>query len=109
MPQSFHLALAPKQLSQVINPWSWSLGDVSLFTINLGQSAAPQVEARVLAEVGSYGRQIGRIGDALKVLLAHVDLAGLSPAERAAIDALQLQLDHVDVLKREAAAAAPVQ
>jgi len=77
------------------------MGDVSLFTVNLGQSAAPQVEARALNEVGSYGRQLGRIGDALKVLLDHVDLTGLSPSEQAAIDAINLQLDHISVLKRE--------
>ena len=108
MTQSFSLALAPKQLSQVINPWSWTFGDMSLFTINLGQSSAPQVEARVLDEVGSYGRQLGRIGDALRVLLAHADLTDLTPAEQAAIDAVTLQLDHVDVLKRESAASSAV-
>ena len=104
MTKSFTLALAPRQLSQVINPWSWSFGDLSLFTVNLGQSGAPQVEAKVLEEVGSYGRQLGRIGDALAVLIAHADLSGLTDTEQAAIDALKLQLEHVDVLKREAAA-----
>ena len=102
MTKTFNVALAPKQLSQVINPWSWSMGDFSLFTVNLGQSAAPAVETRVLDEVGSYGRQLGRIGDALKVLMAHVDLSGLTPGEQAAIEALRLQIEHVDVLKREA-------
>jgi hypothetical protein len=104
--QPLTVSLAPSQLSQVINPWSWSVGDFSLFTVNLGQSAAPAVETRVLDEVGSYGRQLGRIGDALKVILARTDLTNLSPADQAAIEALKLQLDHVDVLKREAAPAA---
>jgi hypothetical protein len=103
MTQSFNVSLAPNKLSQVINPWSWTMGDFSLFTVDLGQSGAPAVEARILDEVGSYGRQLGRIGDALKVIMARVDLSNLSPADQAAIDALKLQLEHVDVLKREAA------
>lgn len=102
MTQPLTLSLAPNQLSQVINPWSWTMGDFSLFTVNLGQSAAPEVETRVLDEVGSYGRQLGRIGDALRVIMARTDLSNLSEADQAAIDALKLQLDHVDVLKRAA-------
>ena len=60
MAQSFNLALAPAQLTQTINPWSWTFGDMSLFTVNLGQSSDPGFEARVLEQVGTYGRQIGR-------------------------------------------------
>jgi hypothetical protein len=106
MTQPLTVSFAPSQLSQVINPWSWTVGDFSLFTVNLGQSAAPQVETRVLDEVGSYGRQLGRIGDALRVIMSRTDLKDLSPGDQAAIDALTLQLDHVDVLKREAGPAA---
>jgi hypothetical protein len=106
MTQPLTVSLAPNQLSQVINPWSWTMGDFSLFTVNLGQSAAPAVETRVLDEVGTYGRQLGRIGEALKVIMTRVDLTNLSPGDQAAIEALKLQLDHVDVIKREAASAA---
>ena len=74
MTQPLTVSFAPSQLSQVINPWSWTVGDFSLFTVNLGQSAAPQVETRVLDEVGSYGRQLGRIGDALRVIMSRTDL-----------------------------------
>ncbi len=105
MPQ-FSVQLAPSQLSQTINPWSWTIGQIGLFNINLGGSADPALESRILDEVGSYGRQLGRVGDALKVLLAHVDLGELKPDERRAIDALNLQLEHVDVIKREGVAQA---
>ena len=76
---------------------------MGLFNINLGSSGDPALEERILAEVGSYGRQLGRLGDALNVLLAHVDLGALKPEERKAIDALKLQLEHVEVIKREGA------
>lgn len=96
---NFTLALAPSQLTQSINPWSWSWGDFSLFTVNLGQSSDPVFEARVLEQVGSYGRQIGRIGEALAVLLDRADLSDLSPSEQAAIDDLRRQVAEVAALK----------
>jgi hypothetical protein len=95
----FKLALAPQQLTQTINPWSWTFGNVSLFSINLGKSAAPDVEARILDEVGSYGRQLGRIGEALAVVIAWAEQQGMP--EDPAIAALKLQLQHVDVIRRE--------
>ena len=55
----FQLSLAPSRLSQVINPWSLSLG--SLFTVNLGNAGDTETEQRMLNEVGSYGRQIGQL------------------------------------------------
>ncbi|MBO9709250.1 MAG: hypothetical protein J7521_13670 [Caulobacter sp.] len=100
----FKLALAPQQLTQAINPWSWTFGNVSLFSINLGKSAAPGVEARVLDEVGSYGRQLGRIGEALSVIIDWAEEHGLP--EHRAITELKLQLEHVDVIRREEKGAA---
>lgn len=99
----FKLALAPSQLTQTINPWSWTMGNVSLFSINLGKSAAPGVEARILDEVGSYGRQLGRIGEALSVIIDWAETKGLP--EHKAITDLKLQLEHVDVILREEKAA----
>lgn len=101
----FKLALAPSQLTQTINPWSWSMGNVSLFSINLGKSSAPDVEARILDEVGSYGRQLGRIGEALSVVIDWAENQGLP--EHPAIAALKLQLEHVDVIRREEKAVPP--
>lgn len=95
----FKLALAPSQLTQTINPWSWTFGNVSLFSINLGTSKAPEVETRVLNEVGSYGRQLGRIGEALAAVIAWAESQGMPDTK--AIDELKLQLQHIDVIRRE--------
>ena len=38
-----------------------------LVNVNLGQTPRPDIEQKVLDEVGSYGRQLGRIGDALEL------------------------------------------
>ena len=95
----FQRALAPNSLTQTINPWSWTMGNVSLFSINLGKSSAPGVEQRVLDEVGSYGRQLGQMGDALKVIIDWAESQGLPPHK--AVDTLKLQLEQIDVIKRQ--------
>jgi hypothetical protein len=62
-------------VTQSINPWTAMFSPIgnqaSVFTINLGTSSNPPVESQVLSDVASYGKQLGRIGDALLVLLAH--------------------------------------
>jgi hypothetical protein len=97
--QDFSLALAPSRLDQVINPWTWNL-----FTINLGQSSDPKVEQRILDEVGTYGRQIGQIGDALGVLVSLMDETvrkGLPKPQRDALDKLEDQLRLVELIKEQ--------
>jgi hypothetical protein len=93
---------------QAINPWNLfirSLGQVGLININIGRTPAPDVEEQVLDEVGSYGRQIGRLAEALEVVIDRVLLAGepkLDRAQWAAIHAFRAQLDEVKAIKRRA-------
>ena len=72
--------LAPQFLSQPINP-GWTLGSVINITEN--NSSAPDTEREVLSH-HSYGRQLGRIIDALSVVIdeALPDSAKLKPAQR---------------------------
>jgi hypothetical protein len=62
-------------VTQSINPWTWFFNPVGsqigLVNIDLGESTNPAVEEEVLSDVASYGKQLGRIEDALLVLLAH--------------------------------------
>src|ERR1700688_3768959 len=62
-------------VTQSINPWTWLFNpvgsQVGLVNIELGQSSNPAVEEEVLTNVASYGKQLGRIEDALVVLFAH--------------------------------------
>ena len=60
--RSWSQALAPQNLVQPILP-GWT------FNINSNNSSAPQTEAEVIQR-HSYGRQLGRLSDALAVLLA---------------------------------------
>ena len=98
----FTLSLAPQSLMQAINPWTFNTqgAQIGLFNINFGQTAAPETELAVLEEVGSYGKQLGRIGDVLELLMARVPRDDLSPEERDAIDILQGQLANIRKIKR---------
>jgi hypothetical protein len=90
-------------VDQTINPWTWFFRGISQFgliNINLGQSGDPDLEQTVLDEVGSYGRQIGQISDALDVLIRRVPREGLSENELDALDAFRAQVDAVNRKKR---------
>lgn len=95
------LQLAPEWLSQSILPWSlFQNASLSGITINIGETPRPETERAILDEVGSYGRQIGRIGDALEVLIRHFDRSGLPPEEKDALTVLEGQLAQIRAIKR---------
>ena len=77
-------------------------------TINVGRSGSQATEKDALS-VASYGRQLGRIGDALIVLLKYAELkdilpAKLPPDEETAIAALKCMLREIaDVKKKHGA------
>src|SRR6478609_10359167 len=104
MSKPFQVSLAPEKLWQAINPWSFYQqgAQFGLVNIELGQTPRPDIEQAILEKVGSYGRQLGRIGDALEVLLDHVKLKDLTADERDAIAILQGQLAEVRSVKAKA-------
>ena len=90
-------------VSQLINPFLVFFRAIGsqfgLINVNLGRSADPDMEQRILEDVGSYGRQIGRIGDALGVLIAQVEHTAPDLAANPAIKALRCQLEEIERLK----------
>jgi len=89
---------------QSINPFTAFMtgGQFGLVNINMGQSSEPAVEAEVLSDVATYGKQLGRIGDALIVLLAHFHpRAPLGAEETQAIDALKEMLEEIAKVKEK--------
>jgi hypothetical protein len=86
---------------QSINPFTAFMtgGQFGLININLGQSSEPKVEEDVLSDVASYGKQLGRIGDALIVLLAHFHPH--NKAEKDAIDAVKEMLNDIAGVKEK--------
>ncbi|MGO9134282.1 MAG: hypothetical protein ACLP8A_09580 [Methylovirgula sp.] len=102
MTNKFQLSLAPENLWQAINPWTFYQqgAQFGLINIDLGLTPHPEVEQAVLDEVGSYGRQLGHIGDALEVLLDHLKLDGLSPSEKDALAVLRGELAAIRQVKQ---------
>lgn len=90
-------------VDQIIDPWTLMLrlvgNQFGLVNINLGKSSDPELEKEILQDVGTYGKQIGQLGDALRVLIDHVKLDNLTREEKRAIAAAQFQLEEIDRLK----------
>jgi hypothetical protein len=101
MSKPFQISLAPDKLWQAINPLTfYQQGEQFGFVdIDLGQTPRPEIEQAVLEKVGSYGRQLGRIGDALEVILDHIKLKDLDDKERDALAVLRGQLAEIRQVK----------
>jgi hypothetical protein len=102
MSDRFNFSVAPERLWQSINPWSFynQGAQIGLINIDLGHTPRPDIEQSVLDEVGSYGRQLGRIGDALEVLIDRLAPGDLSRDEKDAIAILKGQLAEVRKIKQ---------
>jgi hypothetical protein len=92
-------------VTQSILPWSWAFNPVGsqigLVNIDLGESSAPAVEEEVLKDVASYGKQLGRIEEALVVLLdTYTPSRALTEKEDKAIAALRSMVAKVETVKR---------
>ena len=93
-------------VSQSFGWWTGFLNSIgnqfSLISLNLGKSSDPKVEEDILSDVASYGKQLGRIEDALAVLLDHFHPSrALTQAEEKAISDLKRMLDDIaDVKER---------
>jgi hypothetical protein len=92
------LALAPRNLTQPINP-GWTFGN--LIQVTEQNSSAPETESQIVSR-HSYGRQIGRLMDAVELLLERADDDVRNDARARDFDALQRD---VEAIKRAQAAA----
>jgi len=103
MSKKFQFSIAPEKLWQAINPWTFYQqgAQLGLINIDLGQTPNPEMEQAILDKVGSYGRQLGHLGDALDVLLNHVKLEDLKSAEKDAIAVLRGDLAKIRQVKSE--------
>lgn len=92
--RSWSQALAPQNLVQPILP-GWT------FNINSNNSSSPQTEAEVVQR-HSYGRQLGRIAEALAVLIK--DRGAKLRDEEHCAKFLEMK-DEIDAVKHDAALA----
>lgn len=101
---TFRLPLSGN-VAQTINPWTMLFNPVGsqigLVNIDLGESSQPEVEQEVLTSVASYGKQLGRIEDALIVLLDHFNpRQPLTAQEQQAIGDLRELVARVERVKQ---------
>ena len=85
--------MAPDNLAQsILQGWT--------FNINSGNSTAPRTELAVVTK-HSYGRQIGRMSDALELLIE--ERHGKTPEDKRFADFLTMK-HEIDAVKQDAAA-----
>lgn len=90
------LQLAPTTLTQPILP-NWSF---NLFSVNLGASSNAAMEQAVLQNVGSYGKQIGHLAEALEVVVKRLRLLDAPDLSQEDRDAVLVFLGDVAAVRR---------
>jgi hypothetical protein len=90
------MQLAPTNLTQPILP-NWSF---NLFNVNLGASSNAAVEQEALEKVGSYGRQIGHLAEALELIVERLKLLESKELSQKEKDVLQVFLGDVSAIRQ---------
>jgi hypothetical protein len=88
---------------QAINPWSWWLEStgqqVGFINIYRTEAGDPEQELEIVENVASYGKQLGRIVEALSVVLRHGSFSRLEPDEELAKRRFLEMADEISTLK----------
>jgi hypothetical protein len=78
--------------------WNWwltqSMRQVGLVNIEQTVSSDPELERRIVTYVAGYGKQLGRISEALLAVLAHQDV-GFTPAQQKAIEGFRKMAEEI--------------
>ena len=88
---------------QAINPWSWWLEStgqqVGFINIYKTEAGDPDKELEIVENVASYGKQLGRIVEALSVVLQHGSFSDLEPDEEVAKQRFLEMADEIAAAK----------
>lgn len=90
------LQFAPTSLNQPILP-NWSF---NLLNVNLGASTNAAIEQEALETVGSYGKQIGHLAEALEVVIGKLKLLESKDLSQAERDTLRVFLGDVSAVRK---------
>ena len=90
------LQLAPGNLNQPILP-NWSF---NLFNVNLGASSNAAIEQEALQKVGSYGKQIGHLAEALELVIGKLKILESPKLSQAEKDTLTVFLADVAAVRK---------
>jgi hypothetical protein len=90
------LQLAPSNLNQPILP-NWSF---NLFNVNLGASSNAAVEQEALRTVGSYGKQIGHLAEALELIIGKLNLLESQDLSQSEKDILRIFIGDASAIRK---------
>jgi hypothetical protein len=79
-------------------------GQLGFLNINATRAGDPALEQRIVTDVASYGRQLGRLFDAVGVLARHQERGDLTVEDQRALDRLQELAEQIAAAKTRAAA-----
>src|SRR5512135_836033 len=85
--------------TSLIRSFGEQLGFININTTGAGDA---QLERRIVEQVASYGRQLGRVLDAVDVLIRH-NTAQLPPEDRRALERLQTLRSEITAAKERIA------
>jgi len=93
---------------QAINPWSWWLEStgqqVGFINIYRTEAGDPEQELEIVENVASYGKQLGRIVEALSMVLRHGTFLSLEPDEELAKRRFLEMADEISAIKGDLSA-----
>jgi hypothetical protein len=78
-------------------------GQLGLLNINATRSGDPALEQRIITQVASYGRQLGRLVEAVDVLTRRQSRRGLGEADIRALDQLHELAERIAAVKEQEA------
>jgi hypothetical protein len=90
------LQLAPNNLNQSILP-NWSF---NLFNVNMGASTNAAIEQEALQTVGSYGKQIGHLAEALEIVIGQLKLLDSKTLSEAQKDTLRIFIGDTSAIRK---------
>ena len=98
------LKLVPNSLNQQILP-NWSF---NLFHVDLGASTDAAFEQEALQAVGSYGKQIGHLAEALELVIGKLQLLESKDLSQKEKDTLRIFLGDVSKIRQLKPSPTPV-
>jgi hypothetical protein len=78
-------------------------GQLGLLNINATRSGDPGLEQRIITQVASYGRQLGRLVEAVDVLARRQSRRGFGEADIRALDQLHDLAERIAAVKEQEA------
>lgn len=82
----------------VTQPWSW-LYQFAPITINQMKTENPALEKRIVNEVASYGKQLGKLMEAVQVLIKNLDASQLGSGEKAVVESFTHMANEITAIK----------